>query len=103
MLELSNESKTALLLLVGAAVFELGREMREASPELSEMRKASEHERADYLQHLVDGQAQTAIIVAGAALVATWATGSFTPGLILLGTFGALAYYQHSVLNAPSY
>ena len=102
MLDLNNESKTVLLLLVGAAVFEIGREMRQPAPELPEMRRAENHQRAEYLQHLVDGQAQTGILVGGAALVATWASGSFTPGLILLGTYGALVWYQHSVLNAPS-
>jgi hypothetical protein len=53
------------------------------------------------MQHLVDGEAHTGIVMAGAALVAAWACDSFLPALILIATYGALVWYNHSVLAAP--
>ena len=100
-MDLSVDGKTGLLLLAGAALFELGREIREATPATKELREADEHTRLEYLQDLLDGQAHTAIIVAGASLLTVYAFDSFTPALILLGTFGALVWYQHSILSAP--
>jgi hypothetical protein len=101
-MDLSESGKTGLLLLAGAALFELGREIREATPSNKELREAGESTRLEYLQDLLDGQAHTGIIVAGASLLTVFAFDSFTPALILLGTFGALVWYQHSILSAPS-
>lgn len=98
---ITNDGKAGLLLLAGAALFELGREMRESTPDLKDLRRSNEHSHVEYLQDLLDGQAHTGIIVAGAALLTAWAFDSYTPALILLGTFGALAWYQHSILTAP--
>jgi hypothetical protein len=101
-MDLNADGKAGLLLLAGAALFELGREIREATPPTKELREADEHTRLEYLQDLLDGQAHTGIIVAGAALLTAWAFDSLTPSLILLGTFGALVWYQHSILSAPA-
>lgn len=100
MLNLDNSEKTVLLLIVGLGIFELGREMREACPPMADMRQCDND--PHLLQHLVDGEAHTGIIVAGAALVASLACGNITPGLILLATYGALVWYNHSVLKAPT-
>ena len=101
-MDLNADGKAGLLLLAGAALFEIGREIREATPEYKELRESSEVTHYEYFQQLLDGQAHTGIVVGGAALLTAWAFDSLTPALIVLGTFGALVWYQHSVLNAPN-
>lgn len=103
MLTADNSTKAVLLFLVGAALFEVSRELRESTPHIEALRQAdSENERHALAQHLVDGEAATGIVVAGAALVSAWACDSWVPALILVGTYLALVYYRHDILGAPN-
>ena len=98
---MNETTRMVLLLLVGAAIFEIGREMRECTPAMSECRDA---DKDDYRvkQYMVDGQGHAGIIAIGAALVAWWACKDVMPALIILGVYAALVWYQHSVLKAPA-
>lgn len=99
--DLNETSKTALLLLVGAAIFELGREMRECGPDLSELRQADDSNRHEMKQRLIDGNVHTAILVGGVSIVSIWATGSLVPALILVLVYLGLLWSHHDLLNAP--
>ena len=100
-LNFDDSTRDVLLLLIGVAIFEAARELRESTPEYSELRTA--HDDDDKLkQHLIDGQAHTAFAVGGAALVAAWACSSWYPALVLVAVYGGLVWYQHSVLKAPT-
>jgi hypothetical protein len=101
MITFDETTRDVLLLLVGAALFEAGRELRESTPEYHELRNAGDHDH-DIKQYLIDGQAHTGIIVGGAALIAAWACKSLYPALVLIAVYGGLVYYQHSVLKAPT-
>ena len=101
---MENETtRMVLLLLVGAAIFELGREMRECTPEMSDCRECDHdsYEGHRMRQHMVDGQGHAGIIAIGAALVAWWACKDVMPALIILAVYAALVWYQHSLLSAP--
>ena len=100
MITFDETTRDVLLLLVGAALFEAGRELRESTPEYSELRNASDDDH-HIKQSLIDGQAHTGIIVGGAALIAAWACKSLYPALVLIGVYGGLVWYQHSVLQSP--
>ena len=100
MITFDETTRDVLLLLVGAALFEAGRELRESTPEYSELRNASDDDH-HLKQYLIDGQAHTGIIVGGAALIAAWACKSLYPALVLIGVYGGLVWYQHSVLQSP--
>ena len=100
MITFDETTRDVLLLLVGAALFEAGRELRESTPEYSELRNASDDDH-HLKQYLIDGQAHTGIIVGGAALIAAWACKSLYPALVLIGVYGALVWYQHSVYKSP--
>lgn len=101
--DMDNSTRMVLLLLIGAAIFEVGRELREATPDLHELRVSDDDDtRHKYAQHLVDGQAMTGIMVAGAALVAAWACGHWFPGLVLIGVYAALVWFQHDILRSPN-
>jgi hypothetical protein len=102
MLSIDDTSKTALLLLVGAAIFELGREMRECGPDLSELRQADDSNRHELKQMLIDGNVHTAILVTGVSIISIWATGSLTPALILILVFLGLLWCHHDLLKAPA-
>lgn len=101
MANLDETTKNILLLLIGSAIFAAGQELRESTPTYNELRNAHEHD-YDLKQYLIDGECHTAIIVAGAAVIAAWATNSFVPALTLIGVYGALVWYQHSVYKAPA-
>ena len=101
MVTFDETTRDVLLLLVGAALFEAGRELRESTPDYSELRNAGEDDK-HIKQYLIDGQAHTAIIVGGAALIAAWACKSLYPALVLIAVYGGLVWYQHSVYGAPA-
>jgi len=101
MVTFDETTRDVLLLLVGAALFEAGRELRESTPEYHELRNASDQD-FHIKQYLIDGQAHTAIIVGGAAVIAAYACKSLLPALVLIAVYGGLCYYQHSVLKAPT-
>lgn len=98
---LDETTRNILLLLVGSAIFAAGQELRESTPKYTDLRNASEHDH-DIKQFLIDGECHTGIIVAGAAVIAAWATKSIIPALTLIGVYGALVWYQHSVYKAPA-
>lgn len=92
--------KAAVLGLVGLGVFYVAQEYRESCPDVSDLRTANGG--ADMLQHLIDGEAHTAIVVAGFALAASWVAGDLWPAALIVAVFGALCWYHHSVLAAPA-
>ena len=92
--------KTAVLAVLGVAVFELGREFREACPKTADLR--SSDDAPHMLQHLVDGELHVGILAGGVALAAWWLTDSPVIPLIIVGTYVGLVAYHHSLLGAPS-
>jgi hypothetical protein len=101
MITFDETTRDVLLLLVGAALFEAGRELRESTPEYHELRNADSDDH-HIKQYLIDGQAHTGIIVGGAALIAAWACKSLYPALVLIAVYGGLVWYQHSVYRSPA-
>lgn len=101
MVTFDETTRDVLLLLVGAALFEAGRELRESTPSYTELRNADDMD-IHTKQYLIDGQAHTAVIVGGAALIAAWACKSLYPALVLIAVYGGLVWYQHSVYKSPA-
>ena len=99
---LDNNTRMVMVFVVAYAVFELGREMRESCPPMTETRQAEGPEQRVTLQHLIDGEGHVGIMAVAAALIAWWATQDFLPAAIILATFAGLCWYQHSVLRAPA-
>ena len=97
-----DNAKGALLLIMGAAIFELGREMRESCPSYETCRDTSDHDHSKIKQYLVDGEMHAGILVAGAALISWWAFKDLFPVMVIIGVYAALVWHQHSVLAAPS-
>lgn len=97
---MDESTRTVLVFVTALAILELGREMRECGPSLKECREAGRDSAT--FQHLIDGQGHAGIIVAGAALVAWWASKDVVPALIIVGTYAALVWYQHSLVKAPA-
>lgn len=101
MSNLDETTKNILLLLIGSAIFAAGQELRESTPNYTDLRNANEYDN-ELKQYMIDGEAHTGIIVAGAAVIAAWATQSLVPALALIGVYGALVWYQHSVYKSPA-
>jgi len=101
-MSVDDSTRNVLVFVAALAVLEVGREMRECTPPLKELRDTDPHEHRYELQTLIDGQAQVGIIAAGAALVAWWACKDFIPAAIILIMYAVLVWYQHSVLKAPA-
>ena len=101
-MEINDSTRTVLVFVAALAILEIGREMRESGPSLKEMRQTEDGDRHVVLQHLIDAHAETGILVGGVALVAWWASRDIVPALVIVGVFGALVWYQHSVLRAPA-
>jgi len=98
---LDETSKTALLLVLGVAIFEMHRDMRECGPSLVELRQCTEENRHEIKQLEIDSNVHTAILVAGVSVVSIWATGSLVPAAILALVFLGLAWCDHDLIKAP--
>ena len=95
----SVSDRAAVVGLVGLGVFYVAQEYRETCPPISELRAAPGD--SNTMQHLLDGEAHVAITVAAFALAAAWVSHDWKPSALIVGTFLALCYYNHSVLTAP--
>ena len=91
--------RTAVLGVLALAVFELGREYREASPKPADLR--CDGGTGAMRQHLMDSTLHTAILVGGVAVAAWWLTDSVAVPAIIVGTFAGLVAYHHSLIDAP--
>lgn len=91
--------RTAVLGVLALAVFEMGREYREAAPKPADLR--CDPGTQAMRQHFVDATLHTGIIVAGVALAAWWLTDSPAVPALIVGTFAGLVAYHHSLIDAP--
>lgn len=94
----------AVVALLSFAVWETRKAYNDAVPPLSDLRSASPGSAQHFVnaQHLLDADMTVGLVAIIAGISASLFMRSFLPILLVGGTYGALCFYHHAVLSAPS-
>lgn len=85
--------------LVGTAVFQLASLWQDTAPTLGDLRSSTD---LGTKQKLVDADVVVGIVAFTAAIAIAWLTKDATAMIVILATYGLLAWYYHMTLAAPA-
>lgn len=95
-------SDTAVVALLGFAIWETHKAYRECAPSLPNLRicQPNSDEYFTYRQQLVDSDVTVGLVAIGAGLAAAWMTRRWEPLILVMATLGAIGWYHHSILGS---